>query len=71
MGEYANYALASAMRAGMPYRPHSGQNGPQHPCPICGDGKRGGQYGMIQHLRMKHGISHKDAPAMALEAIRG
>jgi hypothetical protein len=73
MGEYAEYALASAMRRGFPGT-CGGCEPPRRskprPCHLCGKGIRGDFGGMVDHLKAKHGLKDKDARASAIEARR-
>lgn len=68
MGEYAEYALASAMRSGSPVRPRGElrHRSVARPCPACERPVRGGFNGMVDHLKAKHGIKDKAARQIAL-----
>lgn len=54
MGEYAEYALAQAMRYGTPVPKGPVKRRPLVPCPICGEEKRGIR-GVMDHQNRKHG----------------
>jgi hypothetical protein len=63
MGEYAEYALAAAMRRGFPATcggaPRARSKA--HPCRLCNRGIRGGHMGMVSHLKSKHGMKDREA----------
>jgi hypothetical protein len=66
MGEYAEYALAGAMRRGIPYYDGPRTPGPSVPCRQCAKEIRGGFFGMVCHLKAKHQMRDRDARTYAL-----
>lgn len=69
MGEYAEYALASAMRRGIPHSSAPRALGPRVPCPVCQRATGGGVTGMRDHLKAAHAMRYREATDLALQTM--